>query len=482
MISRIFYSWQSDLPNATNRGFIEHALVQAAQSIRNDDTIRVEAQVDRDTMGVPGAPDIGATILSKIDKAQVFVCDVSIINFGGSSRTTPNPNVLLELGYAIKALGWDRIMMVMNGAFGSPELLPFDLRTKRVISYQMLEETHERAPERRRLAAVLEEGLRTIFSQLDRPLPGEVIQPLSIADQAIEAISKSHANQTSLVRRFMAWVMAQIQSMAPDLTGEGDKDDLLIEAIKQTQQLVIEFARLAQTVAELNAKEAARIVYGEFGGILGKYHPPRGFSGSFGRGDFDFYRFLGHELFVILMSFLIRDNRRELLAELLDQKIYVENTSGGSPGLELYTHLSDAVLWLQQRKQRLVSNQISFHADILNVRHTVGPLAELVPMRQFMDADYMLFLREGLHWRPWSVIYMGGLPPRYLVEAQRASYAQLLLRPFKTRDIESLQTQVAERAPSLRQLFPHTWGSYPLEDYDFRNIGTDTSGTGSTIS
>jgi len=31
----IFYSWQSDLPNATNRGFIQEALERAARNIRS---------------------------------------------------------------------------------------------------------------------------------------------------------------------------------------------------------------------------------------------------------------------------------------------------------------------------------------------------------------------------------------------------------------------------------------------------------------
>jgi hypothetical protein len=55
--------------------------------------------------------------------------------------------VLIELGYAIKSLGWSRIILVMNTAVGGPELLPFDLKTKRVTTYEMAAENPERAPE-----------------------------------------------------------------------------------------------------------------------------------------------------------------------------------------------------------------------------------------------------------------------------------------------------------------------------------------------
>jgi hypothetical protein len=160
----VFYSWQSDLPNNTNRGLIGQALENAARSIRRDDSIQVEPVIDRDTVGVPGAPDIASTILDKIEKAQVFVCDVSIVNGGTEARPMPNPNVLIELGYALKALGPQRIIMIMNSAFGAPELLPFDLRMKRVVTYHVPPEEQERPAERKKLEGVLGSGLRTILA------------------------------------------------------------------------------------------------------------------------------------------------------------------------------------------------------------------------------------------------------------------------------------------------------------------------------
>ncbi|MCJ7675892.1 MAG: nucleotide-binding protein, partial [Sedimentisphaerales bacterium] len=97
---KVFYSWESDLPNATNRNLIERALEDAAKAIRADESIKIEPVIDRDTAGVPGSPDIANTIFGKIEQSQVFACDVSIINKGEKSRKAPNPNVLIELGYA----------------------------------------------------------------------------------------------------------------------------------------------------------------------------------------------------------------------------------------------------------------------------------------------------------------------------------------------------------------------------------------------
>jgi hypothetical protein len=43
-------------------------------------------------------------------------------------KRAPNPNVLVEYGYALARHGVQRLLLVMNTAFGSPSELPFDLR------------------------------------------------------------------------------------------------------------------------------------------------------------------------------------------------------------------------------------------------------------------------------------------------------------------------------------------------------------------
>jgi hypothetical protein len=174
MPDNVFYSWQSDLPNPTNRGFIQTALEAATKTLREDGSVQVVPVVDRDTAGVPGSPDISSTIFGKIDQALVFVCDVSIINHGTKDerRLTPNPNVLIELGYALKALGSHRIIMVMNTAFGAVEQLPFDLRLKRVLTYSASVGDAERSPERKKLQGALEYCLRDILlAPLTKPDP-----------------------------------------------------------------------------------------------------------------------------------------------------------------------------------------------------------------------------------------------------------------------------------------------------------------------
>jgi hypothetical protein len=165
----IFYSWQSDSPNSTNRGFIRTALDKAVTSIKAQGDLVIEPRVDTATADVSGTPDIAATILSKIDKCQIFVGDVSIINpTARKARKTPNPNVLLELGYAAKHLGWDNVICVCNTVYGTTEQLPFDLRMRRICGYSASKDGENKAEERDQLASKLRQALHTILQRINQ--------------------------------------------------------------------------------------------------------------------------------------------------------------------------------------------------------------------------------------------------------------------------------------------------------------------------
>jgi hypothetical protein len=138
----VFYSWQSDSPSNFNRDYIESALLEALAQLRSDaklePAVRAGLVLDKDTQGVPGSPPITQTILEKIDTCSAFVADLTFVGQSLKSlrserqpkRLVPNPNVLLEYGYALRSRSHSRIVAVMNTAYGEPraENLPFDVR------------------------------------------------------------------------------------------------------------------------------------------------------------------------------------------------------------------------------------------------------------------------------------------------------------------------------------------------------------------
>lgn len=195
---KVFYSWQSDLSSQTNRWLILTALEKACKRLQTTGGIAVEPVVDRDTHGISGAPDISDTILSKIRDADAFVADVSLINFSANSecRPTPNPNVLVELGYALAQLGNEAIVLVVNTHFGGIEHLPFDLRPLRVLKYEASPEA-DLADVRGKLEGTFKTAIRDIARVVRADPVHAIIYPrtLNVAGQA-EGILRELINAT----------------------------------------------------------------------------------------------------------------------------------------------------------------------------------------------------------------------------------------------------------------------------------------------
>lgn len=189
MALTIFYSWQSDSPSDVNRNFIEKALKKAIQAIGKDlnieDAPRKEIVLDKDTKGAPGQPHIAEVILQKISGCGIFIPDLTFVGKTDDGRLFMNPNVLLEYGWALNKPSRNRIVAVMNAAFGEPgEDLPFDMRHVRYpITYKLNEKS---TPEEKQeildslvkeLVSAIKEILKSgILTESNENKPLEVVQ------------------------------------------------------------------------------------------------------------------------------------------------------------------------------------------------------------------------------------------------------------------------------------------------------------------
>ncbi|CAB3773931.1 MULTISPECIES: hypothetical protein [Burkholderia] len=194
MAATIFFSWQADRATLGGRNLLERALEKAigrlGEQVDLQEANRNEFVLDRDTKDAPGFPPIAQTIFEKIDAAAVFVPDFTFVGQRADGRPTPNPNVLIEYGWALKTLGYGRIVPVMNTAFGEPSdaTLPFDLRHQRhPIKYHCPDDADEqtRKSVREKLSKDLEQAIRLVIeseayvSSLPQPLVPDLFQPKS---------------------------------------------------------------------------------------------------------------------------------------------------------------------------------------------------------------------------------------------------------------------------------------------------------------
>jgi hypothetical protein len=176
----IFYSWQSESPSVC-RNFIQTSLEKALRRLGKDSSSEISPVLDRDTGGVPGTPAISDEIFAKIVFSDVFVADVTLsrrtgewklfgftITHRSRVKRSPNPNVLLELGFAVAHIGWNRIILVQNTECGGPDELPFDLRGRRTVTYHLSpDDADEKSARRDELSKHLEVALRASLLPLD---------------------------------------------------------------------------------------------------------------------------------------------------------------------------------------------------------------------------------------------------------------------------------------------------------------------------
>lgn len=188
MAFKIFYSWQAKLIPRFNRNFIEDALKDAIKQLKKElNDVSPDFYLDRDTKDIPGLPNIPMTIKEKVRFCDVFVGDVTFIaytdtNIPQANRTLKDrllgrnkwiregvysTNVAEELGTAIGgARGSERVITIMNTAYGTPDQLNFDSKQSRfplTYHYDVKTTDEQRANEKKKLIAGLKERIRLIL-------------------------------------------------------------------------------------------------------------------------------------------------------------------------------------------------------------------------------------------------------------------------------------------------------------------------------
>jgi hypothetical protein len=188
---KVFWSWQSDTPGKVGRHFVRDALTAAIQQLKEAPDVeepteretRAAMHLDQDRKGISGSPDLARVILEKIEQSTVFVADVTPVGIvtAKAEQHPPkkiiNPNVAIELGYALHALTDRALLMVMNEHYGGRADLPFDLQSKAgPIMFTLPPDADKQriAAAARQLTAQLVEALRPyVVQQVEKTRQGK---------------------------------------------------------------------------------------------------------------------------------------------------------------------------------------------------------------------------------------------------------------------------------------------------------------------
>jgi hypothetical protein len=185
---KVFWAWQADLPGKISRHFVREALEEAIAELRQPKDIEEPAEearrndlhLDHDTKGLSGSPEVASEIFRKIAASAVFIADMTPVGKGAervdaagrpiAPKPLMNPNVAIELGYALRALGSEKFLMILNESYGGTASLPFDIQHRRhPITYRLPEAAPKAEIEKARKALVgkLVEALEPFVAQTE---------------------------------------------------------------------------------------------------------------------------------------------------------------------------------------------------------------------------------------------------------------------------------------------------------------------------
>lgn len=133
----MYFSGQVDLPTEDNCDFITSCLNNSIKRLSKTVQFNLVKNIDDVNGNVPDIYISSEKTFKNILCARIFVADISIINPYKRFRKCPNPNVLLNLGYAINTLGWDRLICICNTDSGKIENLPYELRNREIFEYSL---------------------------------------------------------------------------------------------------------------------------------------------------------------------------------------------------------------------------------------------------------------------------------------------------------------------------------------------------------
>jgi hypothetical protein len=164
------------------RDALREAIEQLHITAEIDEPERDATTIDHDPERISGGVGLVRSILKSIDAANVFVADVTAVGKVGSGTDIQpesvghrliNSNVALELGYALRALGDLKLIVVFNAHCGWQNELPFDVRSREdAIPYTLTPNAGrpEIELERKKLSARL-------VSAIDRCIQEPVLGP-----------------------------------------------------------------------------------------------------------------------------------------------------------------------------------------------------------------------------------------------------------------------------------------------------------------
>ena len=230
--------------------------------------------------------------------------------------------------------------------------------------------------------------------------------------RAIEAIKNSRPHAHGSLVEYLNLLSEKLDKYRlPPSKGAVDFDEKIIESIEQFLPTRSELIEIFSTVAQYETSKSFEAALHKFFESLIPYLEKPENINAYHDWDWDNFKFIIHESFLICISILIKHERYDLVHNMINQHYYIEKDPNYGQS-KMRTH---GVFWnnlrsLSYRTQRLNLRRLSLHADLLKERCTESGLS----FNHMMQADFLLYICEtlkslregrGQEWWPETSVY-----------------------------------------------------------------------------
>ena len=315
-------------------------------------------------------------------------------------------------------------------------------------------------------------GIRRAIGRLDEIRQNSAVLGFITADKsenAAEVIRMVYADRpeaTAACRTYMQGFLTRLDELAPKFEPEEkseERDEKSLKAINDTEELVAEYSAVIQAIAQHDAFDAALEIQKSFTGILKRCYPK---GWGIYKTEADFYKFLAHELLVILYAALLDSRGWQGIQQLLsDPHLVITKDIRQVQDTPTIWDLSPAVECLRRIGSQ--NRRTCYHADLLKERHEKEPLQRYVSFDQFVAADFFLLLsaiekrtKYSISWGAWSTFYFKENTPDFIMESRSLAVADRLCKTVSAESVEELIKDIKTALTHMDNLFLRGFPSF----------------------
>lgn len=282
---------------------------------------------------------------------------------------------------------------------------------------------------------------------------------------------------------FLDSIYNNLKLLKPEFSQYKDNyDEAIINQINNALPINYIFIKASLLISKAKNLEAIKTIYNYFSEFLKLCETPEGFSGSYSEYGFDGFRFIIYEIFVAFVASLIKYNNWGIIDGVLGYDLFIEkNNKGFVPFLAINQGNYSLNVF---RNQRLKLKRISVMSDMLKDRFTNSDLSKLLTHRDFMEADYFLFLRSLYNqeqskntfrinvWCPRSCVYLYKIP-RYILKTESKYFLNQFIGALSLKNNEDLKKLLENSFIKYKECFRDAiFLDNPLDDFDLNILGT----------